>query len=115
MGAFSKTTKVVELDYKGHQIEVKNWWRAFPMQSEASLSVDGTILATNQKFSHPNPDKPIFQVLDVSDSIQSIDVFMIGVFEIKFAVSVNGENIYREDISYADMLQRKYLGDNESA
>lgn len=110
MGLFSKTTEIAEFNFEGHKIKVENWYRLLPMKSEASLSVDGKRIASSTKWSHFNPDVPVFQVQNISEHLQSIDVFVIGAFKIKFAVNINGETAYRDEISAADALQKKYLG-----
>ncbi|MGB0907993.1 MAG: hypothetical protein ACPGVT_10910 [Maricaulaceae bacterium] len=79
----------------------------FPLEAKATLDVDGARLATNTSVTHLNPNVPLISVQNISDDIHSIDVFIIGVFSIKAAISVNGDIMHQDNISSADRMQAK--------
>ncbi|WP_427452908.1 hypothetical protein [Litorimonas sp. WD9-15] len=114
MGLFSKTSKYLEYEYMGHRIEVHNWWRMVPTQSAATLIIDDEIIVKNTKWSHINPDIPVLKGSGLSESIKSVEVFMIGMFSMKFALKINGGLVYSEEISRADEWQRKLFGHKTS-
>ena len=110
MGLFSKTYSIGQFEFGGHQVEIVNWYRMLPTQSEMSFSIDGDIIAKTRKLSHLNPNEPVFQLFDVSGKIKQIEVFVIGATRIKFSARINDEIVYRDNITYADRLQKNTWG-----
>lgn len=105
MGLFRSTILQEEVSVEGHKITFYNSWSLLPYKSKATLSLDGVELARSSKMSHLNPNEPLFSVTDVSTSIKSIEVFIIGVFSIKACIHVNGREVHRGEIDRFDALQ----------
>ena len=115
MGLLSKTYTTAKFEYGGHQFDLENWYRVLPPQSEMTFSIDGRIKGKTRKFSQLDPNEPVFQIFDFSEKIETIEVFVIGMTRIKFSVKINGEVVYRDDITAADQWQEKFLGSKNSA
>ncbi len=82
----------------------------FPLESKATLLIDGSEVDVSRELLVYNPNKPMLRAINITENIQSVEVFVIGVFRIKIAIFVNGEPVYQEAISWADKMQIKLFG-----
>ena len=110
MSLFSKTYTTAKFEFDGHQFDIENWYRILPPQSEMTFLIDGHIKGKTRKLSHLDPNEPVFQLFDFSEKINTIEVFVIGMTKIKFAVKINGEVVYQDNTTAADKWQEKVLG-----
>lgn len=81
----------------------------FPLESKATLLIDGSEVDFSREFANYNPNKAQLRATDVTEDIRYVEVFFIGVFRIKIAIFVNGEPVFQEPISWADKMQAKFF------
>lgn len=109
MGLREKTEVDIEFTAEDHNIRVINWWQVEPLQSELKLLVDDVLIAESHKIGHLDPNEPILSAYDVSERIDRIDVFVAGLFRVKFCVRVNGTIHYEDRLSWIDRLYLKFF------
>ena len=107
MGIFKPTILKAHVKYKGHDIIFRNSWQMLPFKSKETLEVDGVVKASSSKMEHLNPHEPIFSLNKVAPDLESIDVFLIGVFKVKASIVVNGEVLHQDEIDAFDKIQAK--------
>jgi len=81
-----------------------------PLKTLATLAVDGNVIASSHKLTHADPNVPLLSVTNVSGTIQSLEVFVIGITSVKVAISVNDDFVYKDKIGLLDKLQLKLYG-----
>jgi len=89
-------------EYRGHQIEVSNWW-SFNFQSEACLIVNDQIADSSNK-AITNPKKPLLRAFDINEEIKSIEVFICALVTIKVSIHVNDEIIFADKLNLLEKL-----------
>lgn len=96
------------VDVDGTTIKVSNWWslKGGELVGAADLYIDGVAKDQNTSLV-PNPHKPLLSAVDISETMQSVEVFAAGVFKVKVSILVNGEVVLREDLSWIDRLFNK--------
>jgi hypothetical protein len=107
MGLFKRTVEKASVEHLGHQISIENYWQLIPFRSEAHLYIDGELRETNKEPFHLNPNTPLMSLKNISDSIERLDIHIIGVWSIKFAIYINDELVYRDPIDWWDKQQNK--------
>ena len=96
------------VDADSTTIKVSNWWslKGGELVGAADLYIDGVAKDQNTSLV-PNPHKPLLSAFDISETMQSVEVFAAGVFKVKVSILVNGEVVLREDLSWIDRLFNK--------
>ena len=75
-----KNKKVWEVTHNNSIVRVKNWWTTIDgKRSEISLYVDDKLLdSSKENIVHTN--KPTLKASKVSDDIETIEVYVTGLF-----------------------------------
>ena len=82
------------IDYNGIEIKVSNWWN-WKLQGAADLYLDGEHLDQNKaKFAY---GQLFLSKYNISDDIESIEVYVSFLFKLKFKILVNGSIIYQDN------------------
>ena len=82
------------IDFNGKVIKVSNWWN-WKLQGAADLYLDGEHLDQNKaKFAH---GQLFLSKYNISDDIESIEVYVSFLFKLKFKILVNGSIIYQDN------------------
>ena len=77
------------VNFNGKTIKVSNWWD-WRMKGSADLYLDDEHLDKNTDINVlVSPRKAILSSYEVSDEIESIEVFAAGAFKIKISIKVN--------------------------
>ena len=82
------------VDYNGKEIKVSNWWN-WKSQGAADLYLDGEHLDQNTD-SIATGRKVLLSKYDVSEDIESIEVYVSFFFKLKVKILVNGNIIYQD-------------------
>ena len=92
--SMSKKSLVWSIKYKSHQIEIKNKYdfTVNPPTGNGNLLVDNNSISS-WGLLLPLPNKPFVCVSDISEEIQSIEIYGAGAFRTKLSIKVNDETI----------------------
>jgi hypothetical protein len=82
------------VDYNGKEIKVSNWWN-WKLQGAADLYIDGEHLDQN-KDKIALGRKVFLSKYNISEDIESIEVYVSFLFKLKFKILVNGIIIYQD-------------------
>jgi hypothetical protein len=82
------------VDYNGKEIKVSNWWN-WKLQGAADLYIDGEHLDQN-KDKIALGRKVFLSKYNISEDIESIEVYVSFLFKLKFKILVNGTIIYQD-------------------
>ena len=82
------------VDYNGKEIKVSNWWN-WKLQGAADLYLDGEHLDQN-KDKIALGRKVFLSKYNISEDIESIEVYVSFLFKLKFKILVNGTIIYQD-------------------
>ena len=101
--SMSKKSLVWSIKYKSHQIEIKSKYD-FTLNPPTG---SGNLLVDNNSISSwglllPLPNKPFVCVSDISEEIQSIEIYGAGAFRTKLSIKVNDEFIYQDNLNIID-------------
>jgi hypothetical protein len=105
-----KNKQVWEVTYNNSIVRVENWWSigGGKVKSEISLYVDDKLLgSSNENTVHPN--KPILKASKVSDAIETIEVYVTGLFTVKVSILINGENVHIDKLNFFERILSKLL------
>lgn len=93
------------VDYKGHQIKVTNWWN-WNRESSADLFINDEHV---DKFHEPlaNPNISALDANQYSEDIKSLNVYFAGIFRIKVLILINGDTIFQDRLSFLDRFANK--------
>ena len=97
------------IKFDGRIIKVSNWWD-WNMKGSTDLYLDNEHLDKNTNINVLiSPRKAILSSHEVSDEIESIEVFAAGAFKIKISIKVNGEMVLAEKLSLMDRFANIFL------
>ena len=101
--SMSKKSLVWSIKYKSHQIEIKNKYdfTVNPPTGSGNLLVDNNSISS-WGLLLPLPNKPFVCVSDISEEIQSIEIYGAGAFRTKLSIKVNDEFIYQDNLNIID-------------
>ena len=99
----SKKSLVWSIKYKSHQIEIKSKYdfTVNPPKGSGNLLVDKNSISS-WGLLLPLPDKPFVCVSNISEEIQSIEIYGAGAFRTKLSIKVNDEFIYQDNLNIID-------------
>ena len=104
-----KTTEVWEVTHNNSIVKVEHFW--WPMSGgkdkpEIGLYVDDELLDYSyENIVHLN--KPTLKVSKVSDDIETIEVYVIGLFTIKVSILINGETVHADELNFFEKILSK--------
>ena len=101
--------QVWEVTHNNSIVRIKNWWTTIGgKRSEISLYVDDKLLdSSDENIVHPN--KPTLQASKVSDEIETIEVYVTGLFTVKVLILINGENVHTDKLNFFEKILSKLL------
>ena len=101
--------QVWEVTHNNSIVRIKNWWTTIGgKRSEISLYVDDKLLdSSDENIVHPN--KPTLQASKVSDEIETIEVYVTGLFTVKVLILINGENVHTDKLNFFEKISSKLL------
>ena len=104
-----KNKKVWEVTHNNSIVRVENWWTIIGgTRSEISLYVDDKLLdSSDENIVHSN--KPTLTTSKVSDDIETIEVYVTGLFTVKVSILINGENVHTDKINFFEKILSKLL------
>ena len=88
------------VNFNGKAVKVTNWWNWYGVGS-ADLYLDDEHLDQNRDLI-ANPKKALLSKYDVSDDVESVEVYASYVFKLKLLIVVNGNIIYQDKLSLID-------------
>ena len=99
--------KVWEVIHNNSIVRVKNWWTTIDgKRSEISLYVDDKLLdSSKENIVHPN--KPTLKASKVSDDIETIEVYVTGLFTVKCSILIKGENVHTDKLNFFEKILSK--------
>ena len=102
-----KNKKVWEVTHNNSIVRVENWWTIIGgTRSEISLYVDDKLLdSSDENIVHPN--KPTLKASKVSDEIETIEVYVTGLFTVKVSILINGETVHADEINFFEKILSK--------
>ena len=104
-----KNKKVWEVTHNHSIVRVENWWSIVGGRNgEVSLYVDDKLL-DNSTESIVHPNKPTLIASKVSDDIETIEVYVTGLFTVKVSILINGENVHTDKINFFEKILSKLL------
>ena len=62
----------------------------------------------DEVFEFMNPQTPILKVTNVSETIQTIEVYSGGAFRRKLSIMIDGKNVFQDKLNGIDRLFQKY-------
>ena len=104
-----KNKQVWEVIHNNSIVRVENWWTIIGgKRSEISLYVDDKLLdSSDENIVHPN--KPTLKASKVSDDIETIEVYVTGLFTVKVSILINGENVHTDKLNFFEKILSKLL------
>ncbi len=95
------------VDFNGKIIKVSNWWN-WEGKCSADLYLDNKHLDQNTNI-FVNPNKAMLSKSEVSEDIESIEVFAAGFLSIKLSIMVNGVVVLQDKLSLLDRFAKSFF------
>ncbi len=105
-----KNKQVWEVTHNNSIVRVENWWSigGSKAKSGISLYVDDKLLdSSNENIVHPN--KPTLKASKVTDAIETIEVYVTGLFTVKISILINGNNMHTDKLNFFERILSKLL------
>ena len=106
------------INHLGYKITVTSWF-SWNGHVGTELLVDGHLFDKkeifqvkeeniDEVFEFMNPQTPILKVTNVSEAIQTIEVYSGGAFRRKLSIMIDGKNVFQDKLNGIDRLFQKY-------